>query len=182
MVESSPTLEELRYPIGPYYRPATYTADDLTKWIATIEALPLWLDVCIENLDAHQLDTPYRPGGWTMIQTIHHIADSHMNAFIRLKLALTEDSPTIKPYDEAMWAETPEIAMVPVNVSITLLHALHRRWATLLKGLGETDWQRAYYHPEQQREFPIWDMTAMYAWHSRHHMEHLRRLRERMGW
>lgn len=136
----------------------------------------------IENLDAHQLDTPYRPGGWTMVQTIHHLADSHMNAFVRLKLALTENKPIIKPYIEALWAETPEIDDVPVNVSITLLHALHRRWVALLKALKPEDWQRSYFHPEHQREFPIWEFTAMYAWHSRHHMEQLRRLKEREGW
>jgi hypothetical protein len=182
MAESIPELEELRYPIGPYNRPDSYTPGDIAAWMAVIEALPLWMDVCIENLDAAQLDTPYRPGGWTINQTIHHLADSHMNAFIRLKLALTEVNPSIKPYEEALWAETPEMTTVPVNVSITLLHALHRRWVALLKGFNEEDWLRTYYHPEQKREFPIWDMTAMYAWHSRHHMEHIRRLRERMGW
>ena len=181
MVES-PTLEDLRYPIGPYNSPSSFSEEDLTKWKAVLEALPLWLDVCIENLDAHQLETPYRPGGWTVNQTIHHLADSHMNAFVRLKLAITENNPTIKTYDEALWAGTPEIACVPVNVSITLLHALHRRWVALLNGLKEEDWLRTYYHPEQKREYPIWDMTAMYAWHSRHHMEHIRRLRERMSW
>lgn len=117
-----------------------------------------------------------------MVQTIHHLADSHMNAFIRLKLALTEDTPTIKPYNEARWAETPEIEAVPVNVSITLLHALHRRLAALLRGLSPEQWQRCYFHPEHKREFSIWEMTAMYAWHCRHHMEQLRGLKERMGW
>ena len=150
--------------------------------ISAIEALPLWLDVIIENLDEHQLETPYRPGGWTMVQTIHHLADSHMNAFMRLKLALTEEAPVIKPYEEALWAETPEVKAVPVNVSITLLHALHRRWVALLQSLSPEDWSRTYFHPEHGREFPIWEMTALYTWHSRHHMEHLKRLKERMGW
>lgn len=182
MPETTPSAEDLRYPIGPFRPPSSHTPDDLRAWMSAIEALPLWLDVLIENLDAHQLDTPYRPGGWTMVQIIHHLADSHMNAFIRLKLALTEDLPVIKPYAEARWAETPEIAAVPVNMSITLLHALHRRWIALLQGLAPGDWQRCYYHPEQQHEVPIWEMTAMYAWHSRHHMEHLRRLKDRMNW
>ena len=181
-MQAEDTLEALRYPIGPYARPKAFDPEALPGYISAIEALPLWLDVIIENLDAHQLDTPYRPGGWTMVQTIHHLADSHMNAFVRLKMALTEDTPTIKPYDEALWANTPEIEAVPVNVSITLLHALHRRWAALLNALSPQDWQRSYYHPEQKREFPLWDFAAMYAWHSRHHMEHLRRLKERMGW
>lgn len=177
-----PSLEELRYPIGPYTPPISFTEADLIKWMTAIEALPLWLDVIIENLDAHQLDTPYRPGGWTMVQVIHHLADSHMNAFMRLKLALTEASPAIKPYDEARWAETAEVQSVPVNVSITLLHALHRRWVALLQGIHEDEWRRTYFHPERNREFPVWEMTAMYAWHSRHHMEHLRQLKERMNW
>lgn len=181
-MQEEASLEALRYPIGPYVKPLAFDAEALPSYISALEALPRWLDVIIENLDAHQLDTPYRPGGWTMVQTIHHLADSHMNAFMRLKLALTEDTPTIKPYNEALWAETPEVADVPVNVSITLLHALHRRWVALLQALKPEDWHRSYYHPEQKREFPLWDMTAMYAWHSRHHMEHLRRLKERMGW
>jgi hypothetical protein len=174
--------DALRYPIGPFTAPEAFVAEDAPVWISAIEALPLWLDAIIENLDAHQLETPYRPGGWTMVQTIHHLADSHMNAFVRLKLALTEERPVIKPYEEARWAETPEIHSVPVNVSITLLHALHRRWVAILQSLEPASWQRSYFHPEQQREVPLWEMTAMYAWHCRHHMEHLRRLKERMGW
>jgi hypothetical protein len=179
---TDPTLQELRYPIGEYVHLTSFNEDDIPTWLSALEALPLWLDVIIENLDAHQLDTPYRPGGWTVVQTIHHLADSHMNAFVRLKLALTENEPTIKPYEEARWAETPEVAAVPVNVSITLLHALHRRWVALLKGIQPDDWNRSYFHPETGRKFPIWDMTSMYAWHSRHHMEQLRRLKERMDW
>lgn len=175
-------LEALRYPIGRHTPPQTFIPGQQDAWIAAIGALPSWLDVCIENLDAHQLDTPYRPGGWTINQTIHHLADSHMNAFVRLKLALTEEKPVIRPYDEAQWAETPEIAAVPVNVSITLLHALHRRWTALLQQLEPEDWERAYFHPEQQKEVPLWHMTHMYAWHGRHHMEQIRRLRERNEW
>lgn len=117
-----------------------------------------------------------------MTQTIHHLADSHMNAFIRLKLALTEDEPTVKPYDEALWAETPEIFAMPVNISITMLHALHRRWVALLRALSPEQWQRSFYHPEHKRLWPVWELTALYAWHGRHHMEQLRGLRERMGW
>jgi hypothetical protein len=181
-MQAEETLEALRYPIGRYTSPDHFDADEAAKQIAIIEALPRWMDIIIENLDAAQLATPYRPGGWTMMQTIHHVADSHMNAFMRLKLALTEERPTIKPYEEARWAETPEIEAVPVNVSITLLHALHRRWAALLRALNPEDWQRGYYHPEQQRTVTLWDMTAMYAWHCRHHMEHLRGLKERMRW
>ncbi|MEO6832052.1 MAG: YfiT family bacillithiol transferase [Chitinophagaceae bacterium] len=175
-------LEKLRYPIGKFESPISFNPDEVSTWINTLNALPSWLDVIVENLDAHQLETPYRPGGWTMIQTIQHLADSHMNAFVRFKLALTEDNPTVKPYEEARWAETPEIFSVPVNVSITLLHALHRRWTALLEAFSENDWQRTYYHPEQKKDIPLWSVAAMYAWHSRHHMEQLRELKERMNW
>ena len=175
-------LELLRYPIGRHTAPETFDPQAVSGWISRLEALPAWLDVCIENLDAPQLETPYRPGGWTIIQTIHHLADSHINAFVRVKLTITEDVPTIKPYDEAAWANTPEIDAVPVNMSITLLHALHRRWAALLRSLTAAQWQRTFYHPEQQKEISLWQLTAMYAWHGEHHMMQIRRLRERMDW
>lgn len=182
MNEIDISLEELRYPIGRYQKPETMGADDRMEWISAIAALPSWLDVVVENLDAHQLATPYRPGGWTMVQTIHHLFDSHMNGFVRVKLALTEDRPTIKPYKEALWADTPEIFHVPVNVSITGLHALHRRWTSLLEGLNEEQWQREFLHPERPAPLSVAEMTALYAWHCKHHFEHLRRLRSRMGW
>lgn len=175
-------LDKLRYPIGKFEQPTTFNPTEISTWIDVLNALPSWLDVIIENLDAHQLETPYRPDGWTMNQTIHHLADSHMNAFVRFKLALTEDNPTVKPYEEARWAETPENFSVPVNVSITFLHALHRRWTALLQALSEEDWQKTYYHPEQQKNVPLWRVAAMYAWHSKHHMEQLRGLKERMNW
>ncbi len=175
-------FELLRYPIGRFEAPLSYRSEDRRAWIQALGALPSWLDLIVQNLDAAQLDTPYRPGGWTMNQVINHLADSHMNAFVRLKLALTEDLPTVKPYDEARWAETPEIGSAPVNVSITLLHALHRRWTELLERMPDEAWERCYFHPETQREVPLWEMTATYAWHGRHHMEQLRGLREREGW
>ncbi len=174
--------EQLRYPIGRYEAPEKYPPELQNEWIAAIEALPKWLDVCIENLDEEQLDTAYRPGGWTVNQVIHHIADSHMNAYIRLKLALTEESPVIKPYDENLWADLPDVHTVPVNISITLLHALHRRWGQVLRNLEEADWERTYYHPEHERYVPLWEMTDQYAWHGRHHMEQVRYLRQRMNW
>lgn len=175
-------LEELRYPIGRYTKPETYNESLLREWIGAIDALPKWLDVCIENLDEHQLQTPYRPGGWTVIQTIHHIADSHMNAYVRLKLGLTEDNPTVKPYEEALWAELPDTQDVPVNVSVTLLHALHRRMVSTFRNMKAADWERTFFHPEHQRNIPLWELAALYAHHGRHHMEQIRRLRERMNW
>ncbi|HXS37758.1 MAG TPA: putative metal-dependent hydrolase [Flavipsychrobacter sp.] len=174
--------EDLQYPIGRFERPEKYTPENAKEWIASIEALPSWLDVCIENLDEAQIHTPYRPGGWTVQQVIHHIADSHMNAYIRFKLALTEDNPIVKPYDENLWAVLPDVEVVPVNVSVTLLHAMHRRWVALLKSMQPADWGKTYYHPESKQNVPLWHVGAMYAWHGRHHMEHVKQLRERMGW
>lgn len=175
-------LEALKYPIGRYHPPASYTQDDLQQWLKILAILPAWMDACIENLDEFQLNTPYREGGWTIQQVVHHLADSHMNAYIRLKLALTENNPVIKPYEEALWAELPDTKTVPVNVSVTMLHVLHRRMVALLSGLTPEQWTRTYHHPEHKRDFPVWEVTAMYAWHSRHHTEYIRGLRERMGW
>ena len=176
------SVEQLAYPIGPFLTPEGYDATSLNQWISKIEAAPGWYDHAIENLDEQQLNTPYRPGGWTVNQVIHHVADSHMNGYIRTKLALTEDTPVIKSYDEKSWALLPDVEAVPVNVSITLIHALHRRWAALLRHMEPQEWERRYFHPESRRELPLWEMAAMYAWHSKHHFEHVFRLRERMGW
>ncbi|MES2703801.1 MAG: putative metal-dependent hydrolase [Bacteroidota bacterium] len=174
-------IEQLKYPIGRYQKPEQYDAAMKHEWLGALKGLPVWLDACIENLDEHQLHTPYREGGWTIQQVIHHLADSHMNAYIRLKLALTEDNPTVKPYDENAWALLPDNDM-PVNLSITLLHALHRKLVHLLQHIEEAAWQNTYYHPDHKRDFPVWEVVAMYAWHSRHHMEHIRQLRLRMNW
>ncbi|MBS1783533.1 MAG: putative metal-dependent hydrolase [Bacteroidetes bacterium] len=174
--------EQLAYPIGRYETPDKYAPEMQNEWITSIEVLPKWLDLCIENLDKAQLDTPYRPGGWTVNEVIHHLADSHLNAYVRLKLALTEDSPVIKPYDEKLWAQMPDVETTPVNISITLLHALHYRWVQTLRNMQPIDWERTYFHPEQERYVPIWEMTDMYAWHGRHHMEQIRGLRQRSNW
>jgi len=142
------------------------------------------LDVehAILNLDKSQLDTPYREGGWTVNQVVHHLADSHMNAFIRFKLALTEDVPTIKPYDENAWVLTADVAETPLNYSVTLLHALHERWANLFESLTPEQWQRKLFHPVRNAEVSIWDMFAIYAWHGQHHVAHIKTLRENKGW
>jgi hypothetical protein len=175
-------LEQLKYPIGRYQKPEGMTPELRKEWFAVLGALPSWMDACIENLDAAQLQVPYREGGWTIQQVIHHVADSHMNAYVRLKLALTEDNPTVKPYEEAAWAELPDTNLVPVNVSVTLLHALHRRMVSLLQNIQPADWERTFYHPDHKRSFPVWEVVALYAWHSRHHTEHIKQLRQRMNW
>lgn len=175
-------LEELKYPIGKYEQVKSFTEDDIRQWLSVLTALPSWLDACIENLDEHQLNTPYRAGGWTVNQVIHHLADSHMNAYIRLKLSLTESNPIVKPYKEELWAELADNTAVPVNVSITLLHSLHLRLVAVMERMTPDDWNRSYHHPQHNRDIPLWELAALYAWHSRHHMEHIIRLRERMAW
>ncbi len=175
-------IEALRYPIGKYQKPEGYTPEKLREWINVMRILPSWMDGCIENLDAYQLQTPYRDGGWTIQQVVHHVADSHVNAYIRLKLALTEDAPTIKPYAEGLWAELDDVQSVPVNMSVTMLHTLHARMVAIFSTMKPDQWERSYYHPEHGRYVPLWEMLAMYAWHSRHHYEHIYRLRQRMNW
>ncbi|MNK20208.1 putative metal-dependent hydrolase YfiT [compost metagenome] len=175
-------MEDLMYPNGRFVPAVQYSPNNIGSWIGGIRSAPLLFDYCIENLDEAQLNTSYRPGGWSIIQVVHHVADSHMNAYIRLKLALTEEKPMVSPYDENLWAELPDVKIVPVNVSITLLHALHSRWATLLDNLKDEDWTRTYYHPGNKEYMPIWQMTNQYSWHGAHHAEQIISLRKRMGW
>jgi hypothetical protein len=137
--------------------------------------------MAILNLDEQQLETPYREEGWKVRQVIHHVADSHMNAFIRCKLALTETNPTIKPYEEALWAEQSDYKLA-VNISLTLLHALHNRWYDLLKHVQEEEWNRTVVHPQHNKQMTLWFLLGMYAWHGHHHTAHITSLRERMGW
>lgn len=173
--------EELRYPIGRVQFVA-YTEKAKDDCIQAILNMPTLLDVAVENLNDTHLHTPYREEGWTPNQIIHHLADSHMNAFIRFKLGLTEDKPTIKPYNQNSWATTADVEKVPVNNSITLLHALHRRWYALLITLEEKDFLRTIYHPEQQREISLWNLLQIYAWHGKHHATQIIQLKERAGW
>lgn len=175
-------LEKASFPIGRHIQPDTYTDKELKEWITLIEAMPSWLDPTIENLDAAQMEVPYRPGGWNTRQVIHHLADSHMNGLIRVKFALTQDKPSIMPYNQDEWVAMADVEQVPVNVSITLLHSLHRRWSTLLRSLSKEELDRGYYHPEYKISVTIWQMTAQYAWHGHHHVEQIRSLRLRMGW
>jgi uncharacterized damage-inducible protein DinB len=149
--------------------------------IAEIDAAPAALRAAVAGLSEEQLATPYRPGGWTVRQVVHHLPDSHANAYVRFKLALTEDNPTIKPYLEARWAELPDNAGTPVEVSLGLLEALHRRWVVLLRGMGPEDFARPLTHPEKGR-LSLDQMLALYAWHGRHHVAHVTSLTERMGW
>ena len=161
-----------RYPIG-RYQPQQFSYEQLADWLNDIKFLPISLEQSIINLDAHQLDSPYREGGWKIRQLIHHVADSHMNAYIRFKLALTEEMPAIKPYDEKLWAELEDSAL-PVNISLTLLHALHARWYETIKNLSQDQWEnRKVYHPEHKKELTLWYLIGMYSWHGRHHTAHV---------
>ena len=143
---------------------------------------PVPLRAAVTDLSPAQLDTAYRDGGWTVRQVVHHVPDSHLNAYTRLKLALTEDEPVIKPYDEARWAELADVQVTPVETSLTLLECLHRRWVLLLRSLGPKDMSRRFRHPEQNRSIGLDEVLAMYAWHGRHHVAHITSLRSRMGW
>jgi hypothetical protein len=175
-------LERLRYPIGRYQAPLSFDERDITRWIGVLAGGPGWFDAVIENMDEAQLNVPYRPGGWNTNQVIHHVADSHMNAFIRFKLALTEEVPVVKPYQESLWANLPDVSAVPVNVSITLIHALHRRLTALLQTFSDQEWNRKFFHPELNKEIALWEIAAQYAWHTEHHFEQIRQLRLRMNW
>ena len=175
-------IELYSYPTGRLKLAESYTEKSLTAWIASIRSIPLLLDYCIENLDETQLNIPYRTGGWNTIQVIHHLADSHMNAYVRFKLALTEDRPAIKPYQEQLWAELPDVFDVPLNVSITLIHALHRRWTSLMEVMTDEQWNREYFHPESEQYVPLWQVANTYHWHGKHHAEQILSLRKRMGW
>jgi len=170
-----------RYPIGPFKFEGRPGEQQLRQFISEIEQAPSRLRAAVDGLSEQQLETPYRPGGWTVRQVAHHVPESHMNAYVRMKLALTEDNPTIKPYDEARWAETPEVVRTPIEVSLTMLDALHERWVTLLKALGPADLARPFNHPESG-PWTVGKYVALYAWHGKHHVAHITSLRERMGW
>jgi hypothetical protein len=174
-------LDNLRYPIGRFSPPASSVAGIRTAHIQTVRLLPERLRAAVAGLTDAQLDTPYREGGWTVRQVVHHIADSHANAYIRCKLALTEDWPVVKTYDEAAWANLADSRLLPVDVSLSLIAALHYRWAALLESLSDEDFQKGYEHPEYGRS-NLARALAMYDWHSRHHTAHITGLRARQGW
>jgi uncharacterized damage-inducible protein DinB len=173
-------LEDLRYPIGRLDPSASSVPGVRAAHIETLRQLPERLRAAVAGLNDAQLDTPYREGGWTVRQVVHHVADSHANGYIRCKVALTEDWPTIKPYDQAAWAELAD-SRLPIDVSLEFVDALHARWVALLKSLSEEDFQRGYNHPEDGR-VNLAKSLAMYEWHSRHHTAHITGLRTRMGW
>ena len=174
-------MTDPRFPIGKFQAEPALPAEERERRIAILADGPARFAAAVEGLDDAQLDTPYRDGGWTVRQLVHHVPDSHMNAYVRTRLALTEQNPTIKPYEEALWAQLPDACSAPIDVSLALLNALHSRWVLLLGGLSEEQWKRTFRHPELG-EMALDKMLQMYAWHMRHHTAHVTALRERKGW
>ena len=174
--------ELLKYPIGKFEKPAIISESDIKNWIADIGSFPAQIRLEIQDLYDPQLDTPYRLKGWTIRQVIHHCADSHMNSFIRFKLALTEENPTIKPYWEDRWAELADGKTMPVEPSLRILESLHARWIVLLKSLSENDFAKTFVHPEHGKVFTLAENTGIYAWHCKHHLAHITELKKREKW
>jgi hypothetical protein len=174
-------LRDKRYPIGKFVFDGPLNQEERQKFIDDIEQTPDALRAAVQGLSPQQIETPYRDGGWTVRQVTHHVADSHMNAYIRFKLALTEDAPTIKPYLEDRWANLADVPSTPLEVSLTLLDSLHDRLVRVLRSLGPQDWKRTFNHPEMG-EMQLDKTLAMYAWHGRHHVAHITELRNKMGW
>jgi uncharacterized damage-inducible protein DinB len=178
-------MSDLRYPIGDFEwtQPESeeQSAKDRVQYIDVLAKLPVQMRTAVQGLSPEQLDTPYRPEGWTVRQVVHHVPESHMNAYIRFKLALTEEQPQIKPYKEAAWANLPDNNITPIEVSLQLLAALHSRWVDVLQTMRPSDFGRTLYHPERG-VLTLDRMLALYAWHSAHHLAHITSLRERMGW
>lgn len=172
---------DLSYPIGRFTRPESYTPELRAQWIDTIAALPARFRAALDGLDDRQLDTPYRPGGWTVRQVAHHVPDSHLNAYVRFKLALTEDVPTVKPYDEGAWALLEDSRSTPIATSLALLEATHDRWLRIIRSLDDAAFQRRYRHPETGNH-SLEYLLAHYAWHGDHHTAHVTSLRQRMAW
>lgn len=172
---------DLRYPIGPFKLDATPTEEHIQRAIQEISEAPAKLRAAVEGLLPEQLDTPYRPGGWTVRQVVHHVPDSHLNSYCRFKLALTEDEPTIKAYHEDRWAELDDSRTAPIEVSLAMLESLHKRWVLMLQSLAPADFARTFRHPEIG-VLSLAKNVCLYAWHGRHHAAHITSLRERMGW
>jgi uncharacterized damage-inducible protein DinB len=175
-------LEKLKYPTGKYTAPEKIKKSEVKRWIREIDKLPKRLKDAVKTMSEEQLDTPYRDGGWTVRQTIHHLADSHMNAYARFRLALTEDNPTIKPYMEAKWAELTDAKTAPVKYSLDLIRNLHKRWVMLLKTLDKDQLRRTYFHPDKNASQKLDGIVGLYAWHGNHHLAHIENLKKKMNW
>ena len=179
---TGPDLEKLKYPRGRSTLVAKPSPAQFAEWIAEIDAVPAQMRKALAGLSDAQLDTPYRPQGWTLRQLAHHVPDSHLNAYTRTCLALTEERPTIRPYEQQRWAELEFARTGPIAISLDFLASIHGRWVPLLRSLTAAQLEREYYHPEDQKTYTIGDLIQIYAWHSRHHLAHITELRAREGW
>lgn len=174
--------QDPRYPIGRFQPPAAPDDAMMSRWLHDVEDFPAQLRSAISGLADAQLDTPYREGGWTVRQVVHHCADSHLNAYCRFKLALTEEHPTIKPYEEAMWAELPEARALPVASSLLLIDGLHARWSAMMIAMTPAQFARTFHHPDTHADLSLWRTLGLYAWHGRHHVAHITSLRTARSW
>jgi hypothetical protein len=175
-------MEKLKYPIGRFTKPERFSPELLNDFISVIELFHAKLKAEVLFLSDEQLDTPYRPDGWTVRQVVNHCADSHMNALIRVKLAITEDSPTISAYKQELWAELADSKQMPIAPALQIIEGVHARWTIILKSCLQKDWQKSYIHPEKGRAVSIEEATANYAWHCEHHLGHVLALKKRLGW
>jgi hypothetical protein len=180
-LSNSADFETLRYPVGRFVLPQTVCSSERAVGLETLRELPVHLRTAVYGLSEAQLDMPYRPGGWTVRQLVHHVADSHANAYTCVRLALTEEWPTVNPYDEPAWAELPDARRMPPLVSLDFVTSLHSRWVELFASLDEAQWNRGYLHPESGKR-TLQQVLAGYAWHGRQHVAHVTRLRARMHW
>src|ERR1051325_2058720 len=175
-------MTDLRFPIGRFNFGEDVTPESRRQFIEDIAGAPAGWRAAVERLGAEQLDTPYREGGWTVRQVVHHLADSHLNSFVRFKLALTEDKPTIKPYEEALWAELPDAKSAPINSSLMMIEGIHTRWVILMRALNADQFKSTFVHPEHGRTMALDEVAALYAWHCEHHLAHITGLKKRNNW
>ena len=175
-------MTEPRYPIGDFSYEKPYNDQEIQEKIEAIATLPTRLRAAVKDLNQAQLDTPYRDGGWTLRQVVHHVADSHINGYTRVKLALTEDNPSIKPYEEQLWAELPDTFQIPIETSLNLLDAVHSRWVCLYQTMTKDQWQRTFYHPGNKKSYPLVMHVGLYAWHGNHHLAHITTLKTQKEW
>ncbi len=174
----SQNLEDLKYPIGKFSKPESISEEEIKSWITDIEQFPNRLNKLVPYLSASELNYRYRPDGWTIRQVVHHCADSHMNSFIRFKLCLTEELPTIKPFNDSKWAELPDATEADISTSLKLIEGLHARWTILLKSLDASELSKQYIHPDKQQPLSLLDSIALYAWHGNHHLAHIKQALE----
>lgn len=181
-MEKMDKLEEKKYPLGNFIAPEVITDTDIDDYIRILKDFPAKIKNMVEEWNDEQLDTPYREGGWTVRQLINHLSDSHMNSYIRFKLALTEDNPTIKPYDEAAWAELQDSFTIDIKPALQILKGLHKRWVYELQSLTNKEFESTFHHPEQGRNITLRESIAFYAWHCNHHFAHIENLKKEKGW